>query len=241
MTTLRAKISPLLPAVMLAASGCIYNVQPAPVPEIKPVAASLPLSVGIVDGVQNDPGMRSTTNASNAMITALLRTGLFRDVRPSGGGGNVDVVVQLTGKPDRTMHSFFPWFLPFCDPLILGCLPLYSVTEKFTVEMQAQVSGGRVYNETGEAELKCQGTLGCAPASQGDPLARASALENGVAKIAADFLKDAAFYRDMARSRQAASYEASRSAADSTPSAEPAASAPPSAPASGQQKPWWQN
>lgn len=236
---LRSKLSPFLPAVMLAASGCIYNVQPAPAPEIKPLATSLPLSVGIADSI--DPaGSRAEIKAGDAVSTALLRTGLFRDVRPAGAGANADIVVQLTGKQDRTMKAFFPWFLPFCDPMILGCLPLYSITEKFTVEMQAQVSGGKVYNETGEAGLKCQGTLGCAPASNGDPEARKAAMENGAAKIAADFLKDAAFYRDMARSRQAAAYEASRAV---EPAAEPApaasAASAPAAPAGG--KPWWQN
>ena len=246
----RSKLAPLLPAIMLAASGCIYNVVPAPAPDIKPLATSLPLSVGIVDNVETGPG-RGQAKAADAMITALLRTGLFRDVRPSGNGGNTDVVVTLSGKQDRTMKAFFPAFLPFCDPLIIGCLPFYSITEKFTAEMQAQVSGGKVYNETGEAGLKCQGTLGCAPASQGDPDARKAAMENGAAKLAADFLKDAAFFRDLARSRQAASanYEASRAVPDAAPAPAPAPSepgavptaapTPAAAPVSG--KPWWQN
>ena len=250
MTSLRAKLAPLLPAVMLAASGCIYNVQPAPAPDIKPLTASLPLSVAVVEA--NDGGRgRGLPSSSDALVTALLRTGMFRDVRPSGTGGGADVVVQLSGKQDRTMKAFFPWFLPLCDPLIIGCLPFYSITEKFTAEMQAQVGGGKVYSETGEAGLHCQGTLGCAPASQGDPDARKSAVENGAAKLAADFLKDAAFFRDMARSRQAAAYEASRNAPDAAPatdsvsSPEPGAAVPAAAPtpaaAPVNGKPWWQN
>ncbi|HXT00998.1 MAG TPA: hypothetical protein VN915_10010 [Elusimicrobiota bacterium] len=245
MISVRAKLAPLLPAVMLAASGCIYNVQPGPVPDIKPAAARLPLTVGVVDSVEAAPD-RTPANASEPFVTALMHTGLFRDVRPTSSGGGFDLVVQLSGKQDRTMKAFFPWFLPFCDPMILGCLPIYSITETFTADMQAQVVGGRVYNEKGEAELKCQGTLGCAPASHGDPLARASAIENGAAKLAADLLKDASFFRDMARSRQAVSDEASRDMrepAAAGPAAQPAAvPASYTAPAAaGGQKPWWQN
>ena len=240
-TPLRTRLAPLLPAVMLAASGCIYAVQPAPVPQTTPAAAQLPLTVGVVDAGSGDADRRVTLKPADALAAALRRAGLFRDVRSaSGGAGGFDLVVQVTGKTDRNMRTFFPFFLPFCDPMIIGCLPFYPLSERFTSEMQAQVSGGKDYSETGEATLTCTGVLGCVPASEGDPLTRASALENVAAKLAADFLKDAVFYRDLARSaasrQAAASDESQRRAEPAAP--EPSASA---APAAAGAKPWWQN
>ncbi|HEX4048134.1 MAG TPA: hypothetical protein VH309_09890 [Elusimicrobiota bacterium] len=246
-TTFRARLAPFMPALLLAASGCVYSVAPAPAPDLKPFPTSLPLRVA-VSGEAADKGtdQRVQLKPSNALVTALLHTGLFRDVRSEAGGGGFDLVVQLDGKQDRTMHSFFPFFLPFCDPMIIGCLPFYPITDHFTAEMTATVSGGKTYSETGLADLNCEGPCGCAPASQGDPLARASALENAAAKLAEDFVKDADYYRGLARAaaaRQSAADDEAAAAPEPSAAADadaPAAPAATAAPAAGGSKPWWQ-
>jgi hypothetical protein len=246
----KMKFAPILLA--LAFSGCVYALKPAPEPDMKPVASSLPLSVGIVEG--GDDGGNSgrwakqrmqaaglTTEAS-ALTTALLRTGLFHDVRPAGSGSGFDLTIELNDKQDRTMHAFFPLFLPFCDPLLIGCLPIVPVSEKFTAAMRVVVNGGKTYAETGEAGLDCQGPCGCAPAAASDPLARASAVENAAAKIAVDFLNDAAYYRGLAQtiaSRRAAIQPERSAPPVESPSESPAAAPPAAAPAAGA-KPWWQ-
>lgn len=238
----RTLIAPFLPILALGLSGCIYAVKPSTTPENKPVASSLPLRVAVSSNDKpNKWDSRPVKSSVDAFVTALLHTGLFRDVRAAAPGTpGFDLSVQLTSKLDRTMHHFFPFFLPLCDPLIIGCLPFYTLSEDFTTDMKAEVIGQKSYSEKGLAILTCQGTFGCVPASEGDPLARTASVDDAANKIAADFLKDTAFFRTLAQATAArtAELESRMEGRESAPSqdpAEPAASGA-AAPA---QKEWW--
>lgn len=243
----RFRPSPLLLAAAL--SACVYQVQPSQTPPIKPTtAAPIPIVVGVMgqnagaDWRMKEAARRGASGVADALVVELLHTGMFRDVRNAASGGSFDLVVAVSEKPDRTMHAFFPWFLPFCDPLIIGCLPIVPIDEKFTNEVVA-TAGTRTYRETGQATLSCKGPCGCAPASDSDPQSRTAAAQDAAVRIASAMMKDTSYFRTFVRAPvddAAPAYAPAAPAAAPGAEAEPASRpAPAAAPANGA-KPWWQ-
>jgi hypothetical protein len=219
----------LLIGLVALSSACSYTLRRPPPPDAPKFAGSpMPLRVVVVQTGDSDNGGerlirkrrrgdRSDGSAvARAVAAALARTGLFRDVDDgAAASSDRDVVVQVTQTQDHAREAIFPYAVPLCVPLIFGCFPVFHLSDTYVSKLNATLNVGRSYSVVGGVSIDCRAPLGCTgPVLE----AHAAALQVSADMIAADFLKDADFYRGLAHAAEAGA-NAQRPASDGTPRA----------------------